>query len=235
MKLRNPWGQGEWTGDWSDNSEKWTPALRAHCGSTVEDDGFFFIPLQDYWEEYCNTSICVEFDENKYFHSKTIADFNDKSEDDQEYQAFFRFDLKKSVRFDRDCFAISVFQQGDRLGQYRLCNETTKFKPSQFNIVLMKECGEFVKANFGSAFMHSLLNDETTLTEGSYCLMIDPIWHSSAENDPQEFKRVLVDIYAPEEVYLDEVDSEEGLELLARSFKHASQTLSPDSKRVRYL
>ena len=28
LKLRNPWGRGEWTGDWSDSSSKWTPALR---------------------------------------------------------------------------------------------------------------------------------------------------------------------------------------------------------------
>lgn len=25
VKLRNPWGQGEWNGDWSDKSDKWTP------------------------------------------------------------------------------------------------------------------------------------------------------------------------------------------------------------------
>lgn len=29
MKLRNPWGKkGEWDGDWSDKSEKWTPELK---------------------------------------------------------------------------------------------------------------------------------------------------------------------------------------------------------------
>jgi calpain-15 len=29
MKLRNPWGnKGEWNGDWSDKSEKWTPELK---------------------------------------------------------------------------------------------------------------------------------------------------------------------------------------------------------------
>ena len=26
--LRNPWGSGEWTGDWSDKSPLWTPELR---------------------------------------------------------------------------------------------------------------------------------------------------------------------------------------------------------------
>ena len=28
LKLRNPWGSGEWSGDWSDKSSLWTPKLR---------------------------------------------------------------------------------------------------------------------------------------------------------------------------------------------------------------
>lgn len=28
VKLRNPWGSGEWNGDWSDNSPLWTEELR---------------------------------------------------------------------------------------------------------------------------------------------------------------------------------------------------------------
>ena len=28
LKMRNPWGKGEWTGDWSDKSEYWTEELR---------------------------------------------------------------------------------------------------------------------------------------------------------------------------------------------------------------
>ena len=80
LKLRNPWGHGEWTGDWSDESEKWTPELRVLCGSSIADDGFFFIPLEDYWEEYCVTSLCAEQDENKYCHSHITHDFNTNEE-----------------------------------------------------------------------------------------------------------------------------------------------------------
>ena len=28
LKLRNPWGSGEWEGDWSDKSRCWTPQLK---------------------------------------------------------------------------------------------------------------------------------------------------------------------------------------------------------------
>jgi len=110
LKLRNPWGHGEWTGDWSDESAKWTPELRKLVGSKVADDGFFFIPVQDYWEEYCMTSVCAEQDDKKYFHSQALHNFNENEEG--EHQVFFKF-----------TFALSVFQQGDRLGSYRLKNE----------------------------------------------------------------------------------------------------------------
>jgi len=27
IKMRNPWGKGEWTGHWSDKCEKWTEEM----------------------------------------------------------------------------------------------------------------------------------------------------------------------------------------------------------------
>ena len=48
----------------------------------------------------------------------------------------------------------------------------------------MTQAGEFVKANFGSSFMQSLLIDQLTLAPGTYVAMVDPIWDSSANLDP---------------------------------------------------
>ena len=107
-----------------------------------------------------------------------MLDFNEN--DDTEYQVFLRFSLKRPVKFDQQSFAISVFQQGNRLGAYRLKNEQQIFKPAEFNIMLMKNSGQFVKANFGSSFMQSLLNDDLTLDVGNYCLMVDPLWNPIA-------------------------------------------------------
>ena len=39
LKLRNPWGQGEWQGDWSDKSPLWTPAIKKQVGLVDGDDG----------------------------------------------------------------------------------------------------------------------------------------------------------------------------------------------------
>lgn len=47
VKLRNPWGDFEWNGDWSDDSQCWTPETKQLTGWTSEDDGTFFMCLED--------------------------------------------------------------------------------------------------------------------------------------------------------------------------------------------
>jgi len=49
--------------------------------------------------------------------------------------------------------------------------------------------------------MFSLLNQKITLAAGKYIFMIDPVWNSTVQNDEQ-YREVLVDIYAPMPVSL---------------------------------
>ena len=63
LKIRNPWGRGEWTGRWSDGSSQWTKywldalePLDHHFG----DDGVFIMEYEDfleYWEVVERTQI----------------------------------------------------------------------------------------------------------------------------------------------------------------------------------
>ena len=46
--LRNPWGEHEWNGDWSDESDLWSPELREAVGMKIEDDGTFWISDSDF-------------------------------------------------------------------------------------------------------------------------------------------------------------------------------------------
>ena len=43
MKLRNPWGNGEYSGDWSDSSKKWTAELKKTYGLVKKNDGDLMI------------------------------------------------------------------------------------------------------------------------------------------------------------------------------------------------
>ena len=125
-----------------------------------------------------DTSICSECNFQKYHHSGTYHDFtNDVS---ALPQAFFKFTLPSDIDCSKDVFAVSVSQQGDRLGRYRLKDETKKFEESRFNIVLGKVDGTFVKADVGDDFLFYLENEETPLAAGEYIVMIDPIWNGKA-------------------------------------------------------
>ncbi|XP_047200618.1 calpain-1 catalytic subunit-like isoform X2 [Girardinichthys multiradiatus] len=77
VRLWNPWGHGEWTGDWSDLSPLWKTVStedREACLS-VENDGEFWMNMEDCCKYYTNIEICgmsPDFlDENPGGHWKT--------------------------------------------------------------------------------------------------------------------------------------------------------------------
>ncbi|NXT21100.1 CAN5 protein, partial [Syrrhaptes paradoxus] len=53
IRMRNPWGEREWNGPWSDTSEEWqkvSKSEREKMGMTVEDDGEFWAYKKD-WDK----------------------------------------------------------------------------------------------------------------------------------------------------------------------------------------
>jgi len=55
VELRNPWGDVEWRGAYSDNAKEWTPSLMKEFGvEKFEDDGTFFMSLPDFQTNYNN-------------------------------------------------------------------------------------------------------------------------------------------------------------------------------------
>eukprot|EP00928_Gymnodinium_smaydae_P016817 TRINITY_DN16367_c0_g1_i1.p1 TRINITY_DN16367_c0_g1~~TRINITY_DN16367_c0_g1_i1.p1 ORF type:complete len:749 (+),score=208.04 TRINITY_DN16367_c0_g1_i1:95-2341(+) len=51
VQIRNPWGDGEWTGPWSDSSPLWEkyPYVKKTLGHEKTDDGSFYMQ----WEDFC--------------------------------------------------------------------------------------------------------------------------------------------------------------------------------------
>jgi hypothetical protein len=63
IKLRNPWGayrDGEWKGDWSDGSSKWSehPTMASWLGHEDKNDGIFWMSMDDFYDIWNNTHMC---------------------------------------------------------------------------------------------------------------------------------------------------------------------------------
>lgn len=59
LKVRNPWGNFEWKGDWSDTSPLWTPEMRHELSPEFDqNDGTFYISYKDFLEHFAGINIC---------------------------------------------------------------------------------------------------------------------------------------------------------------------------------
>lgn len=61
IRIRNPWGQVEWNGPWSDDSREWTyvdKAEKTRLQQDSADDGEFWMEFEDFKRNYDKVEIC---------------------------------------------------------------------------------------------------------------------------------------------------------------------------------
>ncbi|XP_006130420.1 calpain-3 isoform X2 [Pelodiscus sinensis] len=61
VRLRNPWGQVEWKGAWSDRSDEWTlidKAEKIRLQHNIEEDGEFWMSFEDFMRYFTKLEIC---------------------------------------------------------------------------------------------------------------------------------------------------------------------------------
>jgi len=79
VQLRNPWGKGEFKGAWSDYDQNWNyvdPQEKQRIGFHPDkDDGIFFIPFDNFWDEFRAITI-AEIDDNASYVYKSHKDSN---------------------------------------------------------------------------------------------------------------------------------------------------------------
>ena len=99
-------------------------------------------------------------------------------------------------------------------------NNDRKFVSSEFSIMLMTADGEWVNASHGGSwvFNFSLLMKEGKLKAGEYVVLVDPSWNEEASFH-QDYKKVMVDLYAPCQTQLQRMSESEGLEVLTKTLK----------------
>ena len=62
IKIRNPWADEYYHGDWSDEDGKWTQSFREQAGSRIAKDGVFFVSDKHFVELFDNMQL-VMYDE----------------------------------------------------------------------------------------------------------------------------------------------------------------------------
>ena len=78
LKLRNPWGNFEWTGDYSDKSKLWTDDLKQKVNFKDSNDGIFYILYDDYLKYFPVTFICKFFD-GYHYKWKKVKQFSENT------------------------------------------------------------------------------------------------------------------------------------------------------------
>ena len=60
-EVRNPWGGGEWEGDWGDKSPLWKehPRLARICGFEDKEDGAFWMSWGDACAIFARVDVCA--------------------------------------------------------------------------------------------------------------------------------------------------------------------------------
>lgn len=119
VRIRNPWGEGEWKGDWSDNSELWTDNTTSQVlrklgqnTSIKKEDGIFFMDFRDMKKCFADLQICMLNDGNIYSHQDITCQ--------HQKPKFYRVDVKASGKY-----YFTVNQDSERLfpkGTYKYSN-----------------------------------------------------------------------------------------------------------------
>ena len=133
--MRNPWGHGgEWSGNWGDKSELWTPELRQQCGATDQDDGMFFMTVED------NYSIFEWFSWTMYTATPKMACTPIK----QKEYAYIKFTLTKNLDLSKNVLSFMMARQGNRIGMCRP-DEKQMYRNGAAYLTILSESGEVIE------------------------------------------------------------------------------------------
>ena len=91
VKLRNPWGDGEWNGKWSDKCENWneiSPEVKSSLAyERKPNDGIFFMDFDDFQKYFLSCQFC-HYTDNYVLNSKNSTSKVDEFK-------FFKIDIQK--------------------------------------------------------------------------------------------------------------------------------------------
>ena len=157
VELRNPWGEGEWSGEWSDNSDKWTTQLKEECkviNKTETEDGKFWMNMKDFLIYFEIVNIC-----------KIHKNFVDVQLNLNKTHTIQSLVSSLVVEEDSLCY-IQMHQKYQRF----ILKDGTYPKQSIINLMLLDDKFEFIDSTWSENNIECI---EIKLKKGKYFILSD--------------------------------------------------------------
>ncbi|KAK6762376.1 hypothetical protein RB195_023187 [Necator americanus] len=123
IRLQNPWGEKEWNGPWSDDSEEWEQVAESQkhsLGITVDEDGEFWMPWYSFVQYFTDISVCQLFNtkvfssSRRYYEEIFYGEWTTNGVKSGAPNDFAGGCLNFSATFcNNPQFLLSVFQRGE--------------------------------------------------------------------------------------------------------------------------
>ncbi len=155
IRLRNPWGEGKFNGDWGDYSSKWTEELKKEYNYYNKEDGDFFMGYKDFLKYFVNMGF-----------AKLHPEFTCTKLKIKKAQAIKCQLIKVTIPQDNTLVYFQLYGKNPRIpnkkGEYP--------KTTLSNLILVDRYFNYLEASAGNN-MHICV--EATLKKGEYYLFCD--------------------------------------------------------------
>ena len=155
VNMRNPWGNGEWSGDWSDSSSRWN-TVSGGRPTAKKNDGSFWMSIEDFCKYYVISGI-------SHFYTNYLYTYYHVPKKITQQGPYLS---KLVVQNDNTHGYISLHQKNPRI----ILKDGTYQKPVISYLMLVDENYRYIKANSGAERNICL---EVNLNKGNYYLITD--------------------------------------------------------------
>jgi len=195
VKLRNPWGQTEWNGPWSDSSSNWTPELKKRLHIENKNDGVFFMAYEDFLKYFDDIQVCYVHDSFQYTSKRVTSDAN--------HAKYFKVKIEKEGKY-----YFTVNQESKRKHA-----QNSNYRYSSVNLVIAKiqGNGQYQYAT-GNSRADKEVWAKAKLTPGEYLVYAKVKWLFQNQND------FTLSTYGPGMTNIQEVSKKEHVNMLDQVF-----------------
>lgn len=226
VKLRNPWGKGQWTGAWNLKDPRWTPELKQKLNFAGLGNGVFFLPYSAMIQYFTCFQVC--YFEDNYQYSAIKLDNIRQLEEQHQREQTVPGELQSIL------INVRIFKEGDYYFSLNQFNKRFFFDSSGYDysemIFVLYHVGSDDQIRFLTAAMKKKKENwfKHKCRPGRYILEVRPYFKTF-------LKQFTVNVYGPRTVQMKQASFHdygkhdansiliEGLKRLAENTQHDNQ------------